>query len=63
MVTLGTQNRELGNILNVVNNSSENHKNELLNIKNIYSLTTQNIKNDIDVFLFIIRGKPKRHTR
>lgn len=48
MVTLGTHNRDLGNILNVVNNSSENHKNELLNIKNIYSLTTQNIKNDID---------------
>jgi hypothetical protein len=48
MVTLGTQNRDLGNLLSVVNSSSEIHKNELQNIKNMHSLTSQNIKNDID---------------
>ena len=48
MSALGSQNRDLNNLLSVVTSSSEIHKNELSNMKNIYSLSSDNIKNEID---------------
>ena len=48
MLSLATQNRDLNNILSVINSSTENHRNELSNIKNIYSLSTDNIKSELD---------------
>ena len=44
MSALGSQNRDLNNLLSVVTSSSEIHKNELSNMKNIYSLSSDNIQ-------------------
>jgi len=46
--SLGTQKTELGNILSLINSTSESCKNELMNMKHTYSLTTENIKNDVE---------------
>lgn len=54
MLSLNTQNKDLNNILSVINHSTENHKNELSNFKNIYSLSTDNIKTEIDSLKSIV---------
>lgn len=48
MLSLGTQNRDLNNLLSVVTTSSEMHKSELSNIKTVYNHTTDNIKSEIE---------------
>ena len=46
--SLGTHKTDLGNILSLINSTSESCKNELTNMKQTYLLTTENIKNDVD---------------